>query len=1442
MGTSSVGFNSHLIPKLEGSLNFPTWKILCISTLKASGVWKFIEGTAVVPIKDSTEKDYQYEERLELFHSRAAQARNIILSTCKPHIQQTLADIMSAKDCWIKLSQTYEADGLIHLQDIWANFARCKYQGEDIETFCATFRAAVDKCTAAGIVTQDNIQVLHFVTTLDSYFEHWTANKREQMRRDPKNLPSLSSLINEVVDESRRTRERAALQVVTTRVPVTTPTRSKRFNVDRAEVCVTCRLPNHSADRCFYTHPHLRPPTWRPNQVTMQHVQAQLGNLNHVQVPTPAAVVDIEHDIFASYYAQVENDTVQQQPEHFNLWIADSGASHHFCRDRSLFVDYIVDPLPINTGNGCVTSPGKGTVHLLVKRSTGDYKPLSLVNVRYTPSSFLNTISEDILEQHGISWRSERQQFVHLSSGIEFAGVTKQNGLKVLDVQLPRQGLSGDQHALAIPRLSLDMNLLHRRFAHLHEEGIRKLIQQAGISVDRSNGFLPCDACSLAKSQKIICRIPHSRAERPFQRIHVDTCGKMSTTGIGNKHYFLLFTDDYSRHRWVACLSNKGQAFIAIQRFFSAVTAQHQAVIAELHMDNGLEFGGNQLNDFLSTYGCRAVKSAPYHHEQNGIAERSIGVITQKARAMLLDAHLPKQLWPEAIVAAVYIANRSPTMVNPDACTPHTRLHQVHSTSQQANIGHLRSYGATAYVHIPPEKRLRGEKFIARAKKGYLVGYGDGLNYRIWFPQTNTIEQTAYVQFDETPRITEICYRDTLHSSPSEQEEHVEIFLPTQIEIPRISIIDTSTPLVVEQPPLRLHDTNESTSSDSPNGAVSTSTTSTILFPVISPPLGVRSMEEIYADLDAAPTPLLRRSSRSNKGVPPTRLDGGVHQLLANLPSTLLYNFSAVLYAPLQSNLPRSHKEAMSTTEAVQWQQAELLELQQLKKLNVATLVPLPPGARLLPSKWVYNVKRNGVYKARLVARGDKQRPGMDYEDTFSNVVRPETLRTIFAMTAARNLEAHCVDVVTAFLHSLMEAERVIYIRPPPGYETYDESGQMLVWFLLRALYGLKQANRLWYLTITNYLRLHGFTSLPSDPCVLQNAQGDLLVLWVDDIIIISETLQGIANIKRILSAEYEIHDLGELTDYLGLTISRARSTKTLYVTQHVYIQRILQRFHMESCRSVSAPAADSSVLIPSSNSATSDQRQLYQAMLGSIMYAAVWTRPDISERCSRLGQFAHNPSAEHESCLRRVYNYLQGTIYLGLCYQPTSSTGLEVHSLGFLGYSDASYADNTHDCKSTSGYVFKLANGPISWKSRKQPLTATSSTESEYIAYSIATKEALWLRRLLIELKYDSPETHTVLIYGDNKPAISLTTNPTHHFRTKHIDVPFHFVREQVELATVIIKYLSTTQMPADGLTKPLVGINFQKFVDLLGLCVLPLNLRMQESGDVSYNDSQPV
>jgi hypothetical protein len=511
---------------------------------------------------------------------------------------------------------------------------------------------------------------------------------------------------------------------------------------------------------------------------------------------------------------------------------------------------------------------------------------------------------------------------------------------------------------------------------------------------------------------------------------------------------------------------------------------------------------------------------------------------------MLIDAKLPKSLWPEAVKAAVYITNRIPTRANPDDEPPISRLHQALGLNFSNDIQHLRAYGAAAYVHIPTEKRKKGEKFIECAQKGFLVGYANGLNYRIWYPDTNSIVKSAYVRFDESVRQQAVPY---VRSSASPLCQPVDA-IDSDLSLPAVlDNLETVPPPVAPTAHLSrelLEDMDTPSAAEARDPQVSPLAD----LPTAFPPLGAPLPSEPAAA--AAPTSV-RSSDRPNKGVPPVRLGHDTNQVLSSLPTTLLYNFSAALFKTSEGNLPKTHNDVLKHPSAAEWIAAENRELDQLSKLKVARLVILPEGARLIPSKWVYNVKRNGHYKARFVARGDKQRPGSDYTEIFANVVRPETLRLLFALICYYNLEAHCVDIMTAFLYTLMASEHPIFVRPPPGYETFDSQGRLLVWLLLKALYGLKQANLLWFLTLTGHLKEFGFFSLPSDPCVLRNSAGDLLVLWVDDIAIISSTLEGVQRIKDIISAKFEIRDLGELCDYLGLNILRDRANSRLYLTQH---------------------------------------------------------------------------------------------------------------------------------------------------------------------------------------------------------------------------------------------------------------------------------------------------
>lgn len=226
------------IPKLEGSSNYKTWSILCKSSLQASSSWKFVVDTTTPPIKHVDERDYMFKERCDVYLSRVAQARHTILITCRPHIQLTLNNIETAKDCWDKLSASYELEGLIYVQDVWLQFDRCNFNGGDnIEEFCSTYQAILDRCLSMDIVIQDKIKAIKFVSILDSHFEIWSSQKWDQMRCTGE-YPTLDSLINEICDESKHKQSRVSLHAV-----AVTSTKASNSTQHVEVVYLHCGLP-----------------------------------------------------------------------------------------------------------------------------------------------------------------------------------------------------------------------------------------------------------------------------------------------------------------------------------------------------------------------------------------------------------------------------------------------------------------------------------------------------------------------------------------------------------------------------------------------------------------------------------------------------------------------------------------------------------------------------------------------------------------------------------------------------------------------------------------------------------------------------------------------------------------------------------------------------------------------------------------------------------------------------------------------------------------------------------------------------------------------------------------------------------------------------------------------------------------------------------------------
>ena len=469
-------------------------------------------------------------------------------------------------------------------------------------------------------------------------------------------------------------------------------------------------------------------------------------------------------------------------------------------------------------------------------------------------------------------------------------------------------------------------------------------------------------------------------------------------------------------------------------------------------------------------------------------------------------------------------------------------------------------------------------------------------------------------------------------------------------------------------------------------------------------------------------------------------------------------------------------------------------EMTSLIKNETWSLVEPPPGRAPIKNRWVFKIKKNGQnnvkFKARLVAKGFSQRPGIDYGETYSPVVKHDSLRTILSLAAARDLELLQLDVKTAFLNGDIDEE--LYMDQPTGFK---EDSKM-VCLLKKGLYGLKQASRAWNEKFNHFLIQYGFTRSDADSCVyFQRDENNITIMaiWVDDGLLCSNHQSKLEDIVNYLSEKFEITS-GPVDHFVGLEISRDRCKGVIHVSQQAYVKKILTRFRMGDCKPRSIPADPCSHL-EKQCSTFETQDYPYREAIGSLMFAAICTRPDISYAVSQVAKYSSKPSYVHWEAVKRIFAYLKGTISFGISYFRGVKEGV------LLAFSDSDFAGDADDRRSTTGNIFILNGGPVSWRSQKQKCVALSTAESEYIAASMATKEVVWLRRLLMEI--GCQQNNSTPLFCDNQSAIRLVYNPEFHQRTKHIDVKFHHIRDMQIQQEISIQYIPTENQLANALTK---------------------------------------
>lgn len=508
---------------------------------------------------------------------------------------------------------------------------------------------------------------------------------------------------------------------------------------------------------------------------------------------------------------------------------------------------------------------------------------------------------------------------------------------------------------------------------------------------------------------------------------------------------------------------------------------------------------------------------------------------------------------------------------------------------------------------------------------------------------------------------------------------------------------------------------------------------------------------------------------------------------------------------------PASYSEMIQRPDREQWEPACDEEINALQELNVFEVVDKPAGVQPLTGKWVFELKcdKEGNitrYRARLVVRGHKQRSGIDYNEVFSPVAKAETIRMMLAYAAAHDLQIEQIDVRTAFLYG--DLHENIYMEPPEGYDFGGEK----VWKLNKSLYGLKQAARAWHETLRTVLTEAGFAVSTADTSLFlcsKHKTTTYLLIYVDDGLIVGHKEQ-VQEVVDVLEKRFKLRKMGQVEYFLGSEVIRDWDTRTIVVTQRKYAQKIVDVAGQADAKPRSIPL-DANARVSRHGDDVLKDSSKYAEITGMLMYLANGTRPDLSFSVGLLARFMASPRQEHWRRLIGVVRYLKKTVNYGIKF--------DGKRLGDLtGYCDADFGGDPDKRRSTTGYLFLLAGGAVSWASKLQPTVAASTTEAEYMAAAHAAKEALWLKKLMGSFGQGSKGI-PILMYNDNQAAQAIMKNPTSHQKAKHIDIHHHFVRDRVQRGEVVVEHVESKLNCADMLTKAVSKVQLENLSSSVGL-----------------------
>lgn len=1423
--------NSKIL-KLKGQQNWNVWKFAMNIAFESKGYMDLIDGEEEFPSKyadddeDETklkDKD-KYAAEVKAFKDKDIKVREFIVERLEMGPVTHILSCKTSYEMWEKLCALYEQKNDMSVSNLYEKFFGLRYENQGIEKYLAELEDVRDKLLQFGEKLSETLYMSKIINGLPMSYNSF----KSAWESTPKKRQTMNELTSRLLVEQKRKGEdsgeasgtalyhgksnsgksRAGYQNNRSRFSNDT----SRFSKD---TCNFCKKSGHFVKDCELRKSYEKGACFRCNE--KGHRSSECPSKDKVKDNNnEKGKFDKEsNNNFKNRKALTTIALINNGDFDLKYWYADSGASQHMTPRENVFQELheLAEPVKIKVGNGSIVyAHAEGRVPVKVYNGKYWYET-TMVEVLYVPELSCNLFSTGAVTDKGFEFRMDYGRCWVMDKEEVIAVGERDDGLYKMcfETVLPKIEYSYIGNLVK----GVDtVKIWHERLAHQNVKQVKFNLDRYGIRYVEKPSL--CEACVLGKHHKMPFYNSDHRASYPGEMVHADVCGPMSVKSYGGARYFLIVKDDFSRYRTIYIIKSKGEVKDKLIEFFSFAEKQTGNVIKVLRTDNGSEFMSKTLEAEIKRRGIIHQKSCTYTPQQNGRVERENRTIVEAARSMLLAKGLEKELWAEAVMAANYVINRTGKSLVKGKSPYEVWFNKV------PEIKGFQIFGSVAYRFVPEEKR---KKWDAKSEKGIFIGYDEeSKGYRIFFKDENRVEISREVIFDPL---------EQKEIKISEENNEVIIFdevMPNDdmvinagVENPEVGRLEENVeededlvdrdghgnPEMGENNPADRQDRLENLEIENIENGVRDESRDDSFgsesfhslendgpqiegeeFGVVNDNEGKENvLERIHG---------LRTDEKAVEHGLRTRAQ-------IQIPKTLEgFDLAMAAKATLQNRL--TFYEATHGEKKDKYIPAVQRELQSMEENEVWEVVENPGNVKLLDTTWVFTDKEDGngqiIGKARLVARGFQQDGEFDFGEIYTPVAKLPTVRTMLAVANQFGYQVFQMDVKTAFLYG--EIKEDVFLHPPEGYKV----GEGKVLKLKKSLYGLKKSPHYWNCKFNEVMIANGYKRSRADYCLyvkINEMKKTYLLLYVDDIIMFGDEVE---DIRKRLKSRFQMKDLGKVRKYLGLEIEQDVEKGRTTISQKTYLEKLLKEVKLEDCKPLKIPL-DPGFTPP--EEPKDEYEKSCRKLIGGLMYAVMGSRPDLAAGVGILSRYQKNGNIKLYNALKQVLRYVKYSLNLKLVFRRVKKTQEIIE-----GFTDADFAGDKLDRKSTTGYLFKIFGGLVSWSSKKQSRVADSSCEAEFVALHAGSQEACWFRYLMQDMGI---KVGIVTINEDNQSAIRSASAIGNMRRLKHMDVKYHSVQERIEMEEINVKYIPSEDQVADGFTKLLQKAKFEKFREGLGL-----------------------